>query len=303
MAEKPFRRILPPPLNAGDTIGIAAPASSFDHALFNKGIETLRSMGFNPAIPDEIFDKSNYLAGSDQQRAEIVNRLFNDADIKAVICARGGFGTMRILPYLDYPLIREHPKWLVGFSDISALLWALYSGSGLLSLHGPTVTTLAKADKHTVQSLDAALKLNLPLKITNPAGRTIRSGSTFGPIIGGNLTTLCHLMGTRFSLDCSGAILLIEDRNEALYRVDRMLSQIRLSPWFQKIAGVAVGTFEDCGHQDDIDRMVAETFDELHIPVLAGIDIGHGKTNLTVPFGMEAVLDADEQFIEIGKKH
>ena len=290
--EKPIR---PARLNPGDTIGIVAPAGAFDREIFNQGLNTLKSMGFHTRVPDEIFDKTGYLAGSDAQRAELVNQLFKDSDVKAIVCARGGFGCLRMLPLVDFDIIRTHPKIFVGFSDVTALLTAITIQSGLVTFHGPMVTTLATAPELTRQHLTAAITTTTPLEITPHAGVAIHEGHARGPVIGGNLNTLCHMLGTPFMPNFDNHILLLEDRDEALYRIDRMLSQMKLAGCFENIAGLVLGSFEECGALDRVFQIFEEHFRGFGVPILAGFDVGHGNPNTTIPFGVDAVLDTDNQ--------
>lgn len=285
----------PPPISQGDTIGIVAPASPFDEDTFYQGIAVLESMGFHLLIPDDLFFKKGYLAGTDENRAQLINRFFSQKKIKAILCARGGFGSLKVLPLLDYQAIQKNPKIFVGFSDISALLWAFYIQCNLVCFHGPTVTGLARATQETKSSLLLSLTTNPKREIEPQKGFTIRSGYASGPLVGGNLTTLCHLVGTPYTLNFNGKILMIEDKGEAVYRIDRMLSQMKLAGCFDGIKGLVVGSFEDCGKLDEIYDVIAETFRHAEIPVLAGFDIGHGKTNITVPIGLTATLDAGRQ--------
>ena len=289
--------IHPPRLNPGETIGIVAPAGAFDREIFNQGLNTLKSMGFHTRVPDEIFDKTGYLAGSDAQRAELVNLLFKDPDVKAIICARGGFGCLRMLPLVDFDIIRTHPKIFVGFSDVTALLTAITIQSGLVTFHGPMVTTLAAAPELTRQHLTDAITANTPLEITPDAGVVIQGGHARGPVIGGNLNTLCHMLGTPFMPNFDNHILLLEDRDEALYRIDRMLSQMKLAGCFENIAGLVLGSFEECGALDGVFQIFEEHFRDIGVPTLAGFDVGHGKQNTTIPFGIDAVLDTDRQVL------
>ncbi len=289
--------VTPPRLMPGDTVGIAAPSSPFDDDLFYRGAEILKSMGFRTLVPDNIFRKKGYLAGSDALRAEVLNRLFADRTVKAVMCARGGFGSMRILPMLDFEAIRKNPKIFIGFSDISALLWGIYRTCGLAVFHGPVITTLGHADMKTRESLSAILLSDRIPEIRPEKGITLGAGTASGPVIGGNLTTLCHLLGTAFAPDFREHILLLEDRGEAPYRIDRMLTQMKLAGCFERLAGLVLGSFESCGKADDIFRIVRNIFKEKKIPILAGIDAGHGTLNITVPFGIRATLDADRQVL------
>ncbi len=293
--------LIPSRLMPGDTVGIAAPASSFDADLFHSGIEVLKSMGFQTLVPDDIFIKKGYLAGSDAGRARVLNRLFADPAVKAVMCARGGFGSMRILPMLDFEAIRKNPKFFIGFSDISALLWGIYRNCGLAVYHGPVITTLGDADQKTLESLSAILLSGCIPEIKPENGITLGSGTASGPVIGGNLTTLCHLTGTAFAPDFGEHILLLEDRGEAAYRIDRMLTQMKLAGCFERLAGLVLGSFEDCGIEDEIFRIVRNIFREKKLPILAGIDAGHGTPNITVPFGIRADLDADRQVLSFNE--
>jgi muramoyltetrapeptide carboxypeptidase len=292
--QKPIR---PPRLKPGDTIGIVAPAGPFDPEIFSIGLKTMESLGFRTLISDEIFEKTGYLAGNDAQRARLVNRLFKDPAIDAIFCARGGFGSLRILPLIDFDIIRQNPKVFIGFSDITALLTAITTRSGLVSFHGPVVTTLASASEMTCNTLLGAISSDRPLEVQPANGVVIQAGRAQGPIIGGNLTTLCHLLATPFEPRFKHRILLIEDRGEALYRIDRMLCQMKLAGCFDDIAGLVLGSFEECGDLGVIYQIFQEHFQDIHIPILAGFDIGHGKQNMTIPFGIEAILDTDKQLL------
>jgi muramoyltetrapeptide carboxypeptidase len=250
-------------------------------------------MGFSVFTPPGLLDASGYLAGSDQHRAGFINQLFADKRIDAIICARGGYGSIRVLPLLDYQAIADNPKVFIGFSDITALLTVLAERSGLATFHGPVVTSLADAPAETRQSLMQAVSTDAKLEIKVAGGTAIHPGSASGMVCGGNLTTLCHLVGTPFAPLFSGKILFLEDRAEAPYRIDRMLVHMKLAGCFENLAGMVLGYFEDCGPLNAIYHIVAETFRDEPFPILAGLDAGHGKHNRTLPLGIEATLDAD----------
>ncbi|OQY06940.1 MAG: hypothetical protein B6I22_04195 [Desulfobacteraceae bacterium 4572_123] len=233
-----IKPLIPPRLRMGDTIGIVAPASHFDLKKFNRGMAVLESMGFNTLVTEMLFNKKGYFAGSDLERAEMVNRYFADPAIKAIICARGGYGSIRILSSLDYKAIQKNPKIFVGFSDVSALLSTLYLRCRLVTFHGPTVTTLGNSDDRTKDSLLSMITSGDKPKIVIKNGITIKSGSASGPVLGGNLNTLCHLLGTPFQPDFKGCILFLEDKGEVPYRFDRMLSQMKLAGCFNGLAGL-----------------------------------------------------------------
>lgn len=285
--------VLPPRLCRGDKIGIAAPASPFASETFRQGIETLKQLGFQPVIPRGLFEQENYLAGSDGHRAEQLNALFLDKTIRAIICARGGYGTLRILSGLDFDLIRANPKILVGFSDVSSLLSTVFLQSGLVTFHGPMVTSLAGTQKAMGQALLAAVSGDTPLTIGAKAPVLLQRGMGSGPVAGGNLTTLCHLLGTPFEPVWKGHILFLEDVGEAVYRLDRMLTQLKLAGCLDGVTGIILGTFKDCGDPDAIYRLMMDLFDSDGPPIVAGFDIGHGHANVTLPIGLTATLDAD----------
>jgi len=296
-----LKSVLPARLIPGDTIAIAAPASHFDKEKFYRGITVLEEMGFRPFVPYDLFQKDSYLAGSDFHRAALLNRLFADKAIKGILCARGGFGSMKILSLLNFKSIRKNPKIFVGFSDISALLSVLYAKCGLVTFHGPMLTTLVDSDQETKDAMVSAVSSGKTIEIMAKQGVAIKPGSAFGPVSGGNLSTLCHLAGTPFQPHLKGHILLIEERGEAIYRIDRMLTQMKLAGYFRRLAGVAVGSFEDCGTPDEVYTIVEKTFDDLDIPILAGFQIGHGRTNITIPIGLEATLDSEKHLLSFHK--
>jgi muramoyltetrapeptide carboxypeptidase len=284
---------IPLGLKPGDCIGIVAPASPFEESDFFSGIQILENMGFRVTFPEGIFTRSGYLAGSDVDRAAQVNAAFADTAVQAIVCARGGYGSMQILPYLDYADIRRHPKLLMGFSDITALLCALYQRSGLVSCHGPVITTLNRVGLKTLESVFNVLTTTGLSAITLRNGIVLSPGKASGPVICGNLTTLCHLVGTPFQPNMHAHILIIEDQGEKPYRIDRMLTQMKLAGVFNGLLGLGIGAFENCGEMDEVFTIIARIFNPMHIPILAGFEIGHGADNIAVPFGCEAVLDAD----------
>lgn len=292
--DKPIRA---PRLKPGDTVGIVAPASPFDRDVFNQGLNVLVSMGFRTFVPDGIFENNRFLAGSDAHRAKLVTQVFQDPTVDAILCAKGGFGCLRILPLLDFDVMRTNPKVFIGYSDITALLAAITSKTGLVTFHGPLVATLAGAPEFTRESMLAAISSDTHLNVTPGKGVAIKAGRAQGPVIGGNLTTLCHLLGTPYEPRFENHILLLEDRGEAHYRIDRMLFQMKLSGCFEGIAGLVLGSFEECGALDGIFQIFEEHFRDFAVPILAGFDVGHGAQNLTIPFGIDAILDTDKQLL------
>ncbi len=295
MLSKDNKSVRPPHLKPGDTIGIVAPAGPFDPEKFMKGKTVLESMGYETVYDENIFQKHGFLAGTDTQRADRLNRLFADSSVQAIFCARGGYGSMRILSLLDVETIQTNPKIFLGFSDISALLSVLYDQCGLVTFHGPLVTTLAKATEKTIMAMKTALVSDAPLELIPEDGTVIKPGVCSGLVAGGNLTTLCHLVGTPFAPNFKGKILLLEDVGEMPYRIDRMLTQMKLAGCFNDMAGLILGTFKKCGHLNEIVDIFDNIFKDTDIPILAGFDMGHGKHNLTIPMGLDATLDTDNK--------
>jgi len=291
--DEPDPPVIPRRLRTGDTIGLVAPASPFDIEQLYRGVSLLESAGFNVRMSKRVFLKSGYLAGPDTQRAALVMKMFDDPVVKAIICVRGGFGSMRLLPLLDYKRIREKPKILVGFSDVTALLMTLYMRCGFVTFHGPVVASLPTSDKTSLTALIAAVAGETPVELTATGGTVIRSGMGTGPVLAGNLTTMCHMMGTTFQPQTRDHILLIEDRGEAPYRLDRMLTQLDMAGSLDGIAGLAFGSFEACGEPEEFLRIISDRFKSAPYPVLTGLEFGHGKRNLTIPVGLRASLDTD----------
>jgi muramoyltetrapeptide carboxypeptidase len=292
------RALKPPRLGSGSVIGIAAPAGPFDRETLHQGAEVLRAMGFEVLFPEGLFAAQGFLAGTDAHRADILNRLFADPGIDAVICARGGYGSMRILSMIDYGRIVANPKVLVGFSDITALLTAVSTRCGLVVFHGPVVTTLANASERTVAGLREAVASDRPVTVRSDGAITLRPGTASGAVCGGNLTTLCHLLGTPFAPRFRDRIVFLEDRGEAPYRIDRLLVHMRTAGCFDGIKGLVLGSFDGCGTPGDILEIVEDVFQGAEFPILAGVEAGHTDPNLTLPLGVRAVLDAGRRALE-----
>jgi muramoyltetrapeptide carboxypeptidase len=198
---------------------------------------------------------------------------------------------------LDYDLIANNPKVFIGFSDITALLTVLFARCGLVTFHGPVVTSLADAHELTVSSLFQTITSDGKLEIEVSNGITMSPGTGSGILAGGNLATLCHLAGTPFAPDFADNILFLEDRAEAPYKIDRMLTQMKLADCFEGLAGLVLGSFEECGPVEEIIKIIKDIFGDYQIPIVAGLDAGHGNTNLTLPIGIEATLDADRHLL------
>jgi muramoyltetrapeptide carboxypeptidase len=288
-------------LHDGDTIGIVAPAGPFDRELFEQGLAVIHSMGFATKTDPRIFSREGYLAGTDASRSAQFNAMMTDDDVHAVMCARGGYGSLRMLEALDYPAIESSAKALIGFSDITALHRAVLLWSSLITLHGPMVTTLPRCDEQSRISWYRTLTEPVAPSMDLSHARVLKPGTAEGELAGGNLATLCHLTGTRLGMGFAGQILLLEEIGEAPYRIDRMLTQMKMAGLFAGLAGVVLGSFEDCGSMDEIEALVLERFADVSIPIVSGACVGHGRSNLTVPLGVAVRMDTtagELRFIE-----
>ena len=284
-------------LKPGNTLGICAPSARFDTQKLNMGIQILEELGFKVKVPEEIFKKKRYLAGDDVVRANVINRLFSDPDIDGIICARGGFGAIRILDHLNWNIIKENPKPFIGFSDNTAILLAIIGETGNLVVHGPTVVSLADAQQQTIDSFYKILTGRFD-KIDMPDGRIIKSGKCKGVLKGGNLATISHLLGTKFQPDFKDCVLFFEDIGEPAYKIDRMLTQMKMAGLFEGIQGVITGSFENCDHNEYLEEILVEIYEEYNIPVLSGLDSGHGKINLSLCMGTHIQMDTEPARIQ-----
>ncbi len=296
--------LIPQGLKKGDCIGIAAPAGQiFDTEKFQQGIAVLREMGFCPVFPRELWPgDTKYLADSDKERAKELMQLFADNTIKAIIAARGGYGCLRLLPYLDFTSIRRHPKMFFGFSDITVLLHQLYARSGCLCFHGPVVTSLSRLDKTARSHFFHAIS-GKPLAPFRPEKlEVLREGyAATGRLLGGNLCSLLTMLGTQYVPDLTGCILFLEEINEPLYKIDRMLTQLALTGTLKNISGLILGDFSLQNHNDDplaklrytehIWQRVLEVTKHSSFPIWGNFPIGHITANMTLPFGGQATMD------------
>lgn len=285
---------LPPPLQRGDTIGIAAPAGCVtDLAALHQGADILREMGFTVTIPPETSVRDGYLAGSDHRRAEAFMKLWLDPDVKAVIAARGGYGCLRLAGLLDLAVIRKKPKLFVGFSDITVLLSLFTAQARITTIHGPVAATLRDSDPESIAQLSRLLS-GQPDDTLRPAGLDVlRPGKAVGRITGGNLSTLTHLVGTPFEPDYEQALLLLEDCNEPAFRVDRMLTHLAVSGRLAGIAGVILGDFSGEQGEEALATAKKRILELTRaVPVWAGFPIGHGRQNIPLPMGLPAEMDS-----------
>jgi muramoyltetrapeptide carboxypeptidase len=281
----------PPRLRKGQAIGIVAPAGPVSPSEIQPGIDLLEAAGYKVISSPHLYGTQGYVAGDDGTRLEDLHSMFSDGHVRAIFCARGGYGSLRLLEKMNFELIRRNPKILLGYSDITALLLAIYKETGLVTFHGAVVTELAKNRKRNLQSfLDlVSSKNSLTLNLTK--GMALIPGKANGTLLGGNLSLICHLTGTPFIPSLKNAILFIEDKGEPLYRIDRMLTHLRLSGLLQDLSALIVGTFKGCGDTSSLNQVLADTLLDLKIPVIRGLPVGHGRENHSLPIGVQAEID------------
>ena len=300
----------PPRLRPGDNVGLVEPAYFTSDAFdLDAILATIRAMGLVPRPAPNILSRHGYLAGTDAERAAAINAMFADRAIKAIFAVRGGWGSARILPHLDFDLIRRNPKLLIGFSDITALHLALAARTDCPSIHGPNAASawgalswdsfrrLAfEAETPTWRNPEASADRLAP---RNPI-RTFRPGRASGPLIGGNLTVLTALVGTPYLPSFDGAILFLEDTDEAQYRIDRMLTQLALAGILGRVAGVVFGQCTDCVARNSssiggftLSEVLAHHFTPLGVPAFQGALFGHVPDQFSMPVGVRAEIDAE----------
>ncbi|OWY69921.1 LD-carboxypeptidase [cyanobacterium TDX16] len=294
----------PPPLKPGDLLKVIAPSGALrEMAAFEKGIEIWRSRGYQVKVSPTIGDTFGYLAGTDASRRQQLLDAWQDPDCRGILCARGGYGGMRILEDWTWMVGRGArlcaptflPKWLIGFSDITALLWSL-SQFGVSGVHAPVLTTLAGEPDWSRQRLfDWVEGRPLPpLQGTGWGG-----GVVTGVLLPANLTVATHLLGTSIQPNFDDVILALEDVTEAPYRIDRLLTQWRLSGAFTKVKGIALGRFSRCEAPANIssltiEEVLCDRLSDLNIPIVSDLPFGHDGCNATLPVGIPATLDGDK---------
>ncbi len=295
--------LIAPRLRSGGLVGLIAPASPpHEDAAIMRGITALIAHGHYPRLGQSVGARDGYLAGPDVLRAKDVMDMFEDERVGAIFCTRGGYGSARLLEYLDYDFIRRHPRIFVGFSDITALSLALYTKTKLVTFAGPMVAA-EFASGILPRTSDALWDMlrhrrksrRLPHFHTTTA---LRQGTAEGTLLGGNLAVLCSLIGTPWMPDMRGAVLFIEEIGEAVYRIDRMLLQLRQSGILGAIAGVMLGSvtaITEVRQQRELDDVLKEYFLPLGIPVLAHVPFGHIADKITLPIGSRIRLDTSRR--------
>jgi len=285
---------LPPLLKPGDLLRVIAPSGALrEWDAFNAGVEIWRSRGYEVELSEGVADRWGYLAGIDSDRRKLLLNAWQDPECRGILCARGGYGSARILENWTWPQV-ETSKWLIGFSDITALLWSL-SLTGISGVHAPVLTTLASEPDWSIERLFDLLE-GRPLAPLQGIGWG--GGIVTGILLPANLTVATHLLGTPFQPTFDNVILALEDVTEAPYRIDRLLTQWRCSGAFSKVRGIALGRFSRCEPPPNIpsltiEEVLRDRLGDLGIPIVSNLPFGHDGCNAALPVGITARLNAD----------
>ena len=304
---RPIKYKTPKRLAAGDTIGLCAPAGAVKSEEEIKEFEAiLRRLGFKTKRAKNISNRYGYLGGTDAERAEDFMSLIEDEDVNAIFFVRGGWGCARLLPLIDFNAIRENPKIIMGFSDITTLLLAITEKSRMITFHGPSGNSTW--NNYSVDYIKNLLMEGMTFTYSNKASdapiKTYTSGKAYGELFGGNLTVLTSLLGSSYLPPWGGKILFLEDVKEEPYSIDRMLMQLKLNGVFENVKGVILGNFRKCVAEEPersftLEEVFEQYFKNLDIPVFYGAQVGHTLNKFTLPVGAEVMMDADEGTIQL----
>jgi muramoyltetrapeptide carboxypeptidase len=306
VATSKLRLIRPKKLKQGDMVGVVAPAGPVDPAHLEEGLAVIRGMGFQPVLGRFVNAHKHFLAGEDADRADDLMVMFQNPDIKAIFCARGGYGVNRVLPLLDAKIIRQNPKVVVGSSDITLLLIYLLQKCGLVSFHGPMVAGSfgckpMKISKTQFRKILTGVKDGGILNATK--AQVLQEGTARGKLVGGCLTLMCRSLKTPYEIQTRDGIVLIEDVNEPAYRIDGMLWQLKAAGKFRGVKGIVFGEMINCRFADGQKGRLEDLFRDIvpnrSIPVLTDCPVGHGNEMWTLPLGVEATLNTDSKSLRL----
>ena len=312
----PAKIIKPKRLKKGDVIGIVTPGSYITKEELNDSIKNIEELGFKSVYSDKVLEMNGYFSSKDKVRADDLMRMFLRKDVNAILCARGGYGCSRILPLLDYEVIKNNPKILIGYSDVTALLLSITHITGLVTFHGPV--GISSFNELTTKYFNEVLiEGKSKIKMLSAAEEnsdepnefyTISNGTATGLLAGGNLSVLVSLIGTEYDMDFQGKIIFLEEIGEEPYRIDRMLTQLIQSGKFKNVTGIALGVFSKCESKKiepsfensfTLREVLMDRLSGLGIPVAYGLSFGHIKNKFTIPLGIKADFNADKKTITL----
>lgn len=301
-----FQPVKPPALRPGDTVGIVAPASNVNKADLDAGCEALRRAGYRPFYFDSIFERDLYFAGSPQRRARELEQMFEREDVRAILCARGGYGANYLLHELDFATIQRHPKILVGYSDITTLLTYITDATGLVTFHGPMAAKDWAHDNGVEMAawrsaLSASSAWDVPL---NHDLTGLVNGEAEGILYGGCLSILAASLGTPYAIKTESTILFLEDVTVKPYQIDRMLMQLKLAGQLDSVRGIVFGEMLDCIQTANqgytLPEVITRIVGDLNVPVAYGVRSGHVSSgNITLPFGVRAKLSVRQNQVNL----
>jgi len=305
-SDRAIARLKPPALHSGDVVGIVAPASNFKREMLETGCATLRQLGYKPFFLDSIFAQDLYFAGSAEQRARDLEEMFVRDDVRAIVCARGGYGSNYLLNLLDFEKIKAHPKIFVGYSDLTTLLTYFADSGGFVTFHGPMVAKdFADGDGVDLMSWASALEGTANWSLSPDAEvKSLIEGSAEGILYGGCLSILVASLGTPYEIKTNETILFIEDIATKPYQIDRMLMQLKLAGKLSTVRGLIFGEMIDCTQTASqgytLEEVVLRVVRDLDVPVAYGLRSGHvSRGNITLPIGVRASLDVRSDGVEL----
>jgi muramoyltetrapeptide carboxypeptidase len=293
-----------PALRKGSKVGLIAPASSFSREGFLKGCDRLRQMGYEPVYEQDIFERDIYFAGTAERRTRELQNYWQREDLAALVCVRGGYGSNYLLEQLDFDLLAERPKILIGCSDVTSLLTAIADRTGLVTFHGPMAAKDIADGTLDLPSWISALHGAASWTVSTPGVEVLRAGKVRGQLYGGCLSMLVASLGTPFEVQTEGTILFIEDIAEKPFRIDRMLMQLRLAGKLEGVRGFVFGEMLDClppkGETYTLQQIILRVLAPYKAPIIFGLKSGHVTSgNLTLPFGVEAELEAADSGVHL----
>lgn len=313
-----LKTLKPAKLKPGDTVGIVAPAGFIKEDALNETIENLENLGLKPYYTDKILERTGYLGGSDEDRAADINHMFTNDKVDAIFAARGGYGCARMLDKINYDAVKNNPKIVIGYSDITALLYALYAKTGLVCFHGPVgISTFNEFSvdymKKVLMETSSPIVLESHEEAYNSDDEeyrfdVINSGVTSGILAGGNLSIVASLVGTPYDIDLKNKILFLEEIDEDPYRVDRMLTQMELAGKFDGVKGFALGVFKSCelseeekleGKSFTLKEVLSDRLSKYNVPTLYGLSFGHVTNKFTLPLGIRAELNVNNRTLTL----
>jgi len=308
--------IKPAKLSNGDTIALVTPGSYITEDELQQSIDNVQQLGFNVVYSNKLLLQNGYFSATDSERANDLIDMFRRKDVSGIVCARGGYGCARILPLLDYEVIKSNPKVFIGYSDVTALHLGIFKKTGLITFHGPVAASTF--NDFTKEYFDKVLlnpqKDTLFINSTSSEDEniygvtTLVNGVAEGILTGGNLSIVVSLIGTEFDIETKNKIIFLEEIGEEPYRIDRMLTQMIQAGKFENAAGIAMGTFRNCESKLDnpsfeksltLIEVLKDRLGNLKIPVIYGMSFGHVKDKFTLPIGINVKQNADEQTITL----